>query len=76
VAPEAAEKASTFVFHPTQKIRPQKDGSLIVEFTADGLKEMAWHLMTWEGMIKPIAPKELVAEYKNQVKLAASALKP
>jgi len=72
VAPEAAERASRFVFHPTQKLTPQKDGSLIVEFTADGLKEMVWHLMTWEGMIKPIAPKELVAEYKNQVKLAAS----
>ncbi|MDR2692636.1 MAG: WYL domain-containing protein [Chitinispirillales bacterium] len=75
VKPEAAEKASRFVFHPTQKLTPQEDGSLIVEFTADGLKEMAWHLITWEGMIKPLAPKELVDEYKNQIKLAMSALK-
>jgi predicted DNA-binding transcriptional regulator YafY len=75
VRPEAAERASRFVFHPTQKITPQKDGGLIVEFVADGLREMAWHLMTWEGNIKPIAPKELVDEYKNQLKLAAEALK-
>jgi predicted DNA-binding transcriptional regulator YafY len=75
VKPEAAERASQFVFHPTQKLTPQEDGSLLVEFTADGLKEMAWHLMTWEGQISPIAPKELVAEYKNQLKLATGALK-
>jgi predicted DNA-binding transcriptional regulator YafY len=75
VLPSAAERAAQFVFHPTQRVERQKDGSLIVEFTADGLKEMVWHLMTWEGKIKPLAPKELVDEYKNQLKLAAGALK-
>jgi predicted DNA-binding transcriptional regulator YafY len=75
VSPEATERAKQFQFHPTQKITVQKDGSLVVEFTADGLKEMAWHLMTWEGKIQPLAPKELVAEYKNQLKLAAETLK-
>jgi predicted DNA-binding transcriptional regulator YafY len=75
VMPSAAERARQFVFHPTQRVSEQKDGSLIVEFTADGLKEMVWHLMTWEGKIRPLAPKELVAEYKNQLKLAAGALR-
>jgi len=75
VKPEAAERASRFIFHPTQKITRQKDGSLIVEFTADGLKEMVWHLMTWEGGIKPLAPKELIDEYKKQVKFVVGALK-
>jgi hypothetical protein len=46
-----------------------------VEFFADGLKEMAWHLMSWEGKIQPVAPKELIAEHKKQLKLAAEALK-
>ena len=75
VKPEAAERAERFVFHPTQKVTRQRDGGLIVEFVADGLKEMAWHLMTWEGNIKPLAPKELIDEYRNQLKLAAEALK-
>jgi len=75
VKPEAAERASRFVFHPTQKITRQKDGGLIVEFVADGLREMVWHLMTWEGNIKPLAPKELIDEYRKQLKLAAGALK-
>jgi len=74
VKPEAAERAKRFVFHPTQKFTEQEDGSLIVELFADGLREMAWHLMTWEGGIQPIAPKELVTEYENQLKLAAEAL--
>ena len=75
VNPEAAERARQFIFHPSQKIIPQDDGSLIVEFVADGLKEMAWHLMTWEGKIQPLAPRKLIEEYKNQLKLAAEALK-
>ena len=75
VKPKAAERAKRFDFHPTQKMTELKDGSLLVEFFADGLKEMAWHLMTWEGMIKPVAPKELVDEYEKQLKLAADALK-
>jgi predicted DNA-binding transcriptional regulator YafY len=75
VKPQAAERAKQFEFHPTQKITEMKDGSLTVEFYADGLKEMAWHLMTWEGMIKPVAPKELVEEYERQLKLAAGALR-
>jgi len=48
---------------------------LIVEFFADGLKEMSWHLMTWEGMIKPVAPKELVEEFERQVRLSAGVLR-
>jgi predicted DNA-binding transcriptional regulator YafY len=75
IVPDAVEKAKRFTFHPTQKMTLQKDGSLIVEFTAEGLKEMVWHLMTWEGKIQPLAPKELIEEYKNQLKLAADALK-
>jgi hypothetical protein len=31
--------------------------------------------MTWAGYIKPLAPKELIDEYKNLLKLAAEALK-
>jgi len=75
VSPKAAKTAKRFEFHPTQKMKEMADGSLTVEFVADGLKEMAWHLMTWEGAIKPIAPKELVEEYEKQLELAAGALK-
>lgn len=44
---EAAEQAKEFLFHPTQEVQPQPDGSLVLRFTAGGTLEMAWHLYTW-----------------------------
>ena len=34
-----------YVFHPTQKITKNDNGTLIVVFHADGLREMAWILI-------------------------------
>ncbi|MCT2538766.1 helix-turn-helix transcriptional regulator [Sedimentimonas flavescens] len=58
-APEAAERAAGFRFHPHQKLEPQKDGSLIVRFHAAGWLEMAWHLYQWGGKVEVIAPQAL-----------------
>jgi hypothetical protein len=41
----AATVAREFVFHPTQVLTDMPDGSLVVEFTASGCVEMAWHLI-------------------------------
>jgi predicted DNA-binding transcriptional regulator YafY len=46
----------------------------IVEFVAEGLKEMVWHLFTWEGKIEPLEPQELVDVYEEQLKLASKSL--
>jgi len=69
-----AERARLFQFHPTQKTTEQKNGDLLVEFHADGLLEMARHLIIWEGKIKPLAPKELIEEYRRLLKAAGYAL--
>jgi predicted DNA-binding transcriptional regulator YafY len=37
----------------------EPDGSTIVRFHAGGLREMAWHLFTWGGAVRIIAPEEL-----------------
>ncbi len=58
-SPEAAADAKDYLFHPTQKLEPQKDGSLIVRFRAGGLREMAWHLGTWGQEVKVVRPKLL-----------------
>lgn len=60
-APEAAERAAGFRFHPTQILEPQDDGSLIVRFTAAGWLEMAWHLYQWGDKVEVIAPDGLRA---------------
>lgn len=58
-APEAAEAAAEYIFHPTQAMERQSDGSLIVRFHAGGLLEMCWHLYTWGASVEVLAPAEL-----------------
>ncbi|MBS3961873.1 MAG: WYL domain-containing protein [Sandarakinorhabdus sp.] len=59
--PESAAVARQFVFHPTQTIEAEDDGSLIVRFRAGGLLEMAWHLMTWGRHVEVLEPEALKA---------------
>ncbi len=58
-SPEVAEDARSFLFHPTQKLEEQRDGSLLVRFRAGGLLEMAWHLFTWGEGVEVVEPKKL-----------------
>lgn len=58
-SPNAAADAKTFLFHPTQTLEDQKDGSLIVRFRAGGALEMCWHLFTWGDQVKVLAPPHL-----------------
>ena len=60
-APEAAERAAEFRFHPTQMLDPQDDGSLIVRFHAAGWLEMAWHLYQWGDKVEVVEPAGLRA---------------
>jgi len=64
-APEAADRAAEFRFHPTQVMEPQDDGSLIVRFFAAGWLEMAWHLYQWGDKVEVLAPEELRAMVKG-----------
>lgn len=57
--PRAAKVAREFVFHPTQVLTDMPDGSLIVEFTASGWVEMAWHLIIWGNDVEVLDPPEL-----------------
>lgn len=61
--PEAAAEARTFQFHPTQKLRTLRDGSLVVRFKAGGLLEMCWHLFTWGDKVDVLKPKKLQSLY-------------
>lgn len=60
-APEAAEQAAGFRFHPSQRLEPHPDGSLIVRFEAAGWLEMAWHLYQWGDKVEVLAPEGLRA---------------
>ena len=58
-APSAAPDARAFLFHPTQRLSDEPDGSLTVRFRAGGFLEMAHHLMTWGPDVTIVAPQRL-----------------
>lgn len=67
-SPEVAARAAEFLFHPTQNLVLQDDGSLIVRFKAAGWLEMAWHLYQWGDKVEVIAPaglRSLVEGYQR-----------
>lgn len=58
-SPESAANAREFQFHPNQTVEEQKDGSLIVSFSAGGELEMMWHLFTWGDHVEILKPKSM-----------------
>jgi len=55
---EAADEAEHYVFHPSQTLTRNQDGSLTVRFMAGGRLEMAWHLYTWGDKVKVVKPAD------------------
>jgi predicted DNA-binding transcriptional regulator YafY len=55
----AATDARAYLFHPTQSMTDETDGSLTVRFRAAGLLQIAHHLMTWGSTVKILEPENL-----------------
>lgn len=58
-SPDAAPHARRFLFHPTQVVEEERDGSLLVRFKASGLLEMCWHLYAWGTHVEVLQPARL-----------------
>lgn len=58
-AAEVAGYISEKIWHKTQKIEPQKDGSLIFEARVAGTDEIKFWLMTWGSKAEVLAPAAL-----------------
>ncbi len=56
---EAKRDASAFLFHPSQTMQENADGTLTVRFTAGGIDEMCWHLVTWGESVTVENPAHL-----------------
>ena len=57
-------------FHPSQKVKQNKDGSVTVKFNASGELEIIWHIFKWSNNVKIIAPtklKKMYIEYLENV---------
>lgn len=66
-SPSVAEDILCYNFHPTQKITPQADGSVLVTFQASGPLEIIWHLFKWGKDVKILAPEKLKETYRNYI---------
>ena len=75
-APEVAADARDYIFHPSQSFEEQQDGSLLIRFTAGGMREMCWHLFTWGGAIQVVEPPELIDEIRRQLRKFRKAMPP
>lgn len=52
-------------FHPTQQIKQQKNGAVIVTFTSSGTKSILWNIFKWGTNIEIVEPKNLIEDYKR-----------
>jgi len=57
--PEAARIVTETVWHHTQKVARQKDGSVTLRFQVDGLEEIANWILSWTGRCMVLQPPEL-----------------
>ena len=71
-AASVAEDVAEFVFHPDQTVEPNDDGSLTVRFTAGGIEEMSWHLVTWGTAVTVEQPVRLRRRLREMCATLAS----
>lgn len=70
----SAEDAERFLFHPTQKMKREQDGSLNVSFVAGGSIEMCWHIFRWGTDVQILEPEWLRNQYAQMIKAIAESL--
>ena len=56
---QCAEDAAKWLFHPSQRINYEDNGTLTVQFHAGGRQEIVWHLFTWGTEVKIVSPDSL-----------------
>jgi len=64
-----------YFFHDTQRMMDLLHGGIEVRFTASSVKEILWHLFTWETDVEIIAPKELKEAYRVLLEAALERLR-
>lgn len=73
VKPHGAAEALGWRFHSTQQVTEQPDGSVLVKFRASGMRELAWHLFTWDNKVEIVEPPRLKDLMIGELKVALAA---
>lgn len=66
---EGRADALRWRFHPSQVVTQQPDGSVLVQFSASGMLELAWHLFSWGDKIEVVRPAVLRETLLEQLEL-------
>lgn len=75
-APGAADSALRWRFHVGQTTEREADGSVRVAFRASGMRELAWHLVTWGGDVEVVSPPRLREVLVEALRAALAAHAP
>ena len=73
---EAAVTVVESIWHHTQKIRKNKDGSVTLTFRVDGMSEILRWILGWGSRAKVIQPPELRELIVNQLRHTIEAYQP
>jgi predicted DNA-binding transcriptional regulator YafY len=65
-APEAAGYLSEKTWHASQKLQPQKDGSVVFEVEVAGTDEIKRWILTWGARAEVLAPESLREEVRRE----------
>ena len=70
ILPHGRDDAIRWRFHARQKLEEQADGSVIVRFRSSGMRELAWHLFTWQDKAEVLAPQALKDMLRDELEVA------
>jgi predicted DNA-binding transcriptional regulator YafY len=65
--PEAAKYIRERIWHESQQLTEQEDGSLILKMTTVSLGEIKRWILTWGANAKVLSPTKLIAEIQQEV---------
>jgi proteasome accessory factor B len=71
--PAVTRYVAESTWHPTQKLTQQRDGSVIAEFTLDGIEEIKRWIMSFGKQAQVLEPAELRAQLLEEMKEAVIA---
>jgi predicted DNA-binding transcriptional regulator YafY len=70
-APDAAGYIREKIWHDTQEILPQKDGSIVFEAEVTGTDEIRFWVMSWGSKAEVLEPQSLREEIKAEAEVMA-----
>jgi proteasome accessory factor B len=71
ISPEWAYYVKERSWHPTQKLQPQKDGSVILTMRCGGIDELTAWVLSFGPGAKALSPQALIDNVSSQLTAAA-----